>query len=182
MTKTVWTIDPAHTEVLFKVRHLVITTITGTFSDFKGTIIAGENFQDAIIRFEAKIHSLSTNNEQRDNHLKSADFFEAEKYPSFFFDSTSFVKTGTDEYEMKGLLTIKGTSKPVTLSVEYGGTMTDPWGNVKAGFELKGLINRKDFGLTWNATTEAGGVLVGEEVKLLANVQLLKTVEAPAAL
>ncbi|HKO81602.1 MAG TPA: YceI family protein [Chitinophagaceae bacterium] len=178
MTKTTWTIDPAHSEVQFKVKHLVITTITGAFKEFYGTVVAGEDFKNAIIRFEASIHSISTNNEQRDTHLKSADFFEIEKYPKFFFDSTSFTKIGVDEYELKGNLTIIGITKPITLTAQYGGTMTDPWGNIKAGFELSGQINRKDFGLTWNATTEAGGILVGEEVKLLASIQLLKTIDA----
>lgn len=177
MAKTTWTIDPAHSELQFKVKHLVITTITGAFKEFSGTVIARDDFENAVIRFEAGIHSISTNNEQRDTHLKSADFFEVEKYPKFFFESTSLIKKTQDDYDLKGNLTIKGITKPITLMVEYGGTMTDPWGNVKAGFELKGQINRKDFGLTWNATTEAGGILVGEEVKLLANIQLLKTVE-----
>lgn len=177
MAKTTWTIDPAHSEVQFKVKHLVITTITGAFKEFYGTVFTGDDFENAIIRFEPSIHSISTNNEQRDTHLKSADFFEAEEYPKFFFESRSFTKKGADNYELKGNLTIKGITKPTTLTAGYGGTMTDPWGNVKAGFELKGQINRKDFGLSWNATTETGGILVGEEVKLHANIQLLKTAD-----
>ena len=181
MAKTTWTLDPAHSEVQFKVKHLVITTITGAFTEFNGTVVTGDDFENAIIRFEASVHSISTNNEQRDTHLKSADFFEVEKYPKFFFESGSFTKKGVDNYELKGNLTIKGITKPITLTAEYGGTMTDPWGNVKVGFEMEGRINRKDFGLTWNATTEAGGILVGEEVKLHANIQLLKTAEVIVA-
>jgi len=181
MATTTWTIDPAHSEVQFKVKHLVITTITGSFKEFNGTVVTDDDFENASIRFEASVHSISTNNEQRDTHLRSADFFEVEKYPKFFFESSSFMKKGEDNYELKGNLTIKGITKPVTLTVEYGGIMTDPWGNVKAGFELKGHINRKDFGLTWNATTEAGSILVGEDVKLQANIQLLKTADVTVA-
>ncbi len=174
MSTTIWAIDPSHSEVQFKVKHLVITTVTGHFKEFSGTVEAGDDFEDAKISFEAKVDSISTNSEQRDGHLKSADFFEVEKYPTLSFTSTKFTKKDDDEFELVGDLTIKGVTNPVKLSVEYGGTATDPWGNVKAGFELTAKINRKDFGLTWNAPTEAGGVLVSEEVKLIANIQLLK--------
>lgn len=174
MATTSWIIDPAHSEIQFKVKHLVITTITGTFKEFSGTVTASDEFENAQINFETGIHSISTNNDQRDGHLKSADFFEADKFPKLSFQSTSFTKKAADEYELKGNLTIKGISKPVTFGVEYGGIATDPYGQVKAGFELTGKINRKDFGLTWNATTEAGGLVVSEDVKLLANIQLLK--------
>ncbi|MDR6562108.1 MULTISPECIES: YceI family protein [unclassified Arcicella] len=174
MSTTIWAIDPSHSEVQFKVKHLVITTVTGHFKEFSGTVEAGDDFEDAKISFEAKVDSISTNSEQRDGHLKSADFFEVEKYPTLSFTSTKFTKKDDDEFELVGDLTIKGVTNPVKLAVEYGGTATDPWGNVKAGFELTAKINRKDFGLTWNAPTEAGGVLVSEEVKLIANIQLLK--------
>ncbi|MEA5260517.1 YceI family protein [Arcicella aquatica] len=174
MSTTIWAIDPSHSEVQFKVKHLVITTVTGHFKEFSGTVEAGDDFEDAKISFEAKVDSISTNSEQRDGHLKSADFFEVEKYPTLSFTSTKFTKKDDGEFELVGDLTIKGVTNPVKLSVEYGGTATDPWGNVKAGFELTAKINRKDFGLTWNAPTEAGGVLVSEEVKLIANIQLLK--------
>ncbi|MBB6002766.1 YceI family protein [Arcicella rosea] len=174
MSTTIWAIDPSHSEVQFKVKHLVITTVTGNFKEFSGTVEAGDDFENAKIAFEAKIDSINTNSEQRDGHLKSADFFEAEKYPILSFTSTKFVKTDDEEFELVGDLTIKDVTKSVKLSVEYGGTATDPWGNVKAGFELTAKINRKDFGLTWNAPTEAGGVLVSEEVKLIANIQLVK--------
>ena len=174
MSTTIWAIDPSHSEVQFKVKHLVITTVTGHFKEFSGTVEAGDDFEDAKISFEAKVDSISTNSEQRDGHLKSADFFEVEKYPTLSFASTKFTKKDDDEFELVGDLTIKGVTQPVKLAVEYGGTATDPWGNVKAGFELTAKINRKDFGLTWNAPTEAGGVLVSEEVKLIANIQLLK--------
>jgi polyisoprenoid-binding protein YceI len=174
MANTTWAIDASHSEIQFKVKHLVITTVTGSFNEFSGSVTAEEGFENANISFEANVASINTNSEQRDGHLKSADFFDAEQFPTLSFTSTTFSKNADDEFSLTGDLTIKGTTLPVTLSVEYGGTATDPWGNVKAGFELTGKINRKDFGLTWNAITETGGALVSEEVKLVANVQLVK--------
>ena len=159
--------------IQFKVKHLVITTVTGNFNEFSGTVESGETFENANITFEANTASISTNSEQRDGHLKSGDFFDVEKFPKLSFKATKFSKKG-DEFELVGDLTIKDVTNSVTLAVEYGGTAKDPWGNTKAGFEVTGKINRKDFGLTWNAPTEAGGVLVSEEVKLIAIVQLLK--------
>lgn len=180
MKTTTWTIDPHHSEITFKVKHLVISTITGSFSEFEGNFITGDEFENAAISFESNVNSISTNNAQRDEHLKSADFFEADTFPKLTFKSTSFVKAGRDNYELKGDLSIKGQTRPLTLLVEYGGSDKDPWGNTKAGFEIKGTINRKDFGLTWNAATETGGLLVGEEIKIIANVQLLKEVAVTA--
>jgi polyisoprenoid-binding protein YceI len=120
------------------------------------------------------VNSISTNNEQRDGHLKSEDFFAAEKFPKLSFVSTSFSKLNDSNYLLKGNLTIRGNSKPVELAVEYGGTVTDPYGQVKAGFEISGKISRKEFGLTWSATTEAGGIVVSDEVKLQLAVQMIK--------
>ncbi|MES2517984.1 MAG: YceI family protein [Bacteroidota bacterium] len=174
MANTTWAIDASHSEIQFKVKHLVITTVTGHFKEFSGSVEAGDSFENATISFEAKTDSINTNSEQRDAHLKSADFFDAEQFPTLSFTSTEFKKTSDDEFSLTGNLTMKGTTLPVTLAVEYGGTATDPWGNVKAGFELTGKINRKDFGLSWNAITEAGSALVSEEVKLIANIQLVK--------
>jgi len=173
MATTNWVIDASHSEVQFKVKHLVITTVTGSFNEFSGTVEAGDTFENAKISFEANTASISTNSEQRDGHLKSGDFFDVEKFPKLSFKGTKFSKKDTG-FELVGDLTIKDVTNSVTLSVEYGGTANDPWGNTKAGFEVSGKINRKDFGLTWNAPTEAGGVLVSDEVKLIANVQLLK--------
>lgn len=168
-----WIIDAAHSELQFKVKHLMISTVTGTFRTFSGSVESnGDDFSGSSVRFEAEVASIDTRSEDRDNHLKSGDFFDAEKFPKLSFVSSSWEKTGEDTYEVKGDLTIKGVTLPVTLEVESGGIQKDPWGNTKAGFDLKGKINRKDFGLTWNAATEAGGVLVGEEVKLIASVQL----------
>lgn len=173
MATTNWVIDASHSEIQFKVKHLVITTVTGNFNEFSGTVEAGDTFENAKIAFEANTASISTNSEQRDGHLKSGDFFDVEKFPKLSFNATKFSKKG-DGFELVGDLTIKDVTNSVTLAVEYGGTAKDPWGNTKAGFEITGKINRKDFGLTWNAPTEAGGVLVSDEVKLIANVQLLK--------
>ena len=174
MATSTWAIDASHSEIQFKVKHLVITTVTGSFKEFNGSVEAEESFENATISFEANVGSIDTNSEQRDGHLKSTDFFDAEQFPTLSFTSTEFKKKSDDEFSLTGDLTIKGTTLPVTLAVEYGGTATDPWGNVKAGFELTGKINRKDFGLSWNAITEAGSALVSEEVKLIANIQLVK--------
>jgi len=173
MATTNWVIDASHSEVQFKVKHLVITTVTGSFNEFSGTVEAGDTFENAKISFEANTASISTNSEQRDGHLKSGDFFDVEKFPKLSFKGTKFTKKDNG-FELIGDLTIKDVTNSVTLAVEYGGTANDPWGNTKAGFEVSGKINRKDFGLTWNAPTEAGGVLVSDEVKLIANIQLLK--------
>lgn len=168
-------IDATHSEVNFKVKHLMITNVTGSFTKFDATMEAGAaDFSDAKISFEADADSLTTHNEQRDGHLKGDDFFAAEKFPKISFKSDKLVKKQDKEYTLKGDLTIRGITKAIDLLVEYGGTMTDPYGQVKAGFEISGKINRKDFGLTWGAVTEAGGVVVSDEVKLQGAVQMIK--------
>ncbi|MBC7586719.1 MAG: YceI family protein [Chitinophagaceae bacterium] len=168
-------IDAAHSEITFKVKHLMITNVTGNFTKFDANMEASsEDFSDASITFEADTASINTNNEQRDGHLKGDDFFAAEKFSKLSFTSTSFTKTSGDAYKLAGNLTIRDITKPIELAVEYGGTATDPYGQVKSGFEINGKINRKDFGLTWSALTEAGGVMLGDEVKLLLNVQMIK--------
>jgi polyisoprenoid-binding protein YceI len=173
--KTTWGIDPTHSEVQFKVKHLVISTVTGDFSDFTASLESNnEDFDGATAKFEAKIDSLSTKNADRDGHLKSADFFDAANFPVLSFESSRFVKTGNSSYDVLGNLTIKGITKEVKLSAEFGGIMDDFYGNTKAGFEIEGKINRQDFGLTWGAITEAGGVVVSDEVRLLLNLQFAK--------
>ena len=168
-------IDPAHSEITFKVKHLMITNVTGNFNQFDATLEAiNEDFSDAKISFEAETASISTNNEQRDEHLKGEDFFASATYPKISFVSTSFTKSSIDEYKLVGDITIRGISKSVELAVEYGGTATDPYDQVKSGFEISGKINRKDFGLVWSATTEAGGIVVSDEVKLNLSVQMIK--------
>lgn len=172
---TIWVIDPSHSEVQFKVKHLVISTVTGSFSQYEGQIeTVGDDFANAKVTFSADINSISTNNEQRDGHLKSADFFDAEHFPKLTFTSTGITKTGDDTYTIVGDLTIRGTTKSVSLKAEYGGQMQDFYGQTKAGFELTGTIKRKEFGLSWDAVTEAGGVVVSDDVKLVMNIQVVK--------
>jgi len=170
MATTKWALDPMHSEVQFKVKHLVISTVTGSFKTFEGTVTTeGDTFEGAEVEFSLDVNSIDTNQEQRDGHLKSAEFFDAEKYPKITFKSTSL----TDD-KLTGDLTIKDVTKSVTLDVEHGGTATDFYGNLKAGFEVTGKINRKEFGLTWSGVTEAGAVVVGEDIKLIINVQFAK--------
>jgi polyisoprenoid-binding protein YceI len=170
---TTWKIDPSHSEIHFKVKHLVISTVTGSFGKYDATLESeNDDFSDAKVTFTADIDSISTGMEQRDQHLKSDDFFSAEKYPQIKFVSTEMKKTGDDTYKLTGDLTVRDVTKPVTLNVEYGGKMNDFYGNTKAGFEITGKINRQDYGLKWSATTEAGGIVVSDEVKLVMNVQM----------
>jgi polyisoprenoid-binding protein YceI len=169
-------IDAAHSEVTFKVKHLMISTVTGKFTQFDATLEKGDqdDLTAARITFEADIESINTNNEQRDAHLKSEDFFAGEQHPKLTFTSTSIDKKSDDEYLMHGNLTIRGVTKLIDLKVEYNGEVVDPYGQTKCGFEINGKISRHDFGLTWNAVTEAGGVVVSDEVKLHLNIQMIK--------
>jgi len=168
-------IDTAHSEITFKVKHLMITNVTGSFTQFDATMESeAADFSDAKISFEADVNSVNTNNEQRDGHLKGEDFFAAEKFPKLTFVSKSFTKKSDDEYTLTGDLTIRDVTKTVDLAVEFGGNMVDPWGQAKVGFEINGKINRKEFGLGWGAVTEAGGVVVSDEVKLHLAVQMIK--------
>jgi polyisoprenoid-binding protein YceI len=170
--KTIWKIDPAHSEVQFKIKHLVISTVTGSFDEYDATVEQeGDTFEGADVQFEAETASVDTGNEQRDQHLRSDDFFNAEEYPKITFDGKSLEKNGDDEYELTGDLTIRDVTEEVTLDVVHGGTVEDHLGNVKAGFEISGEINRKNFGLNWDAVTEAGNLVAGEKVKLQMNVQ-----------
>lgn len=173
-TKTKWTLDPTHSELAFKVRHMMITNVKGEFRKFDARIESnGADFTKSSIDVTIDAASIFTNEDQRDGHLKSADFFDVENYPALAFKGTSFKKVGEDEYKLTGILTIKDVSKEVELDVEFGGINKDPWGNEKAGFSLEGKINRKDFGLNWNAALETGGVLVSDEVKIAAEVQFV---------
>ncbi len=176
LAKTKWALDPAHSEVGFKVKHLMISTVTGSFGKFDVQVSTSrEDFSDAKIVFTAEIASINTNNEQRDNHLKSADFFEAEKYPQIRFESTSFEKGKGGDYVLRGDLTIKNVTRNIAITAEYGGSVRDPWGNTKAAFSIDTRINRKEFGLEWNAALESGGVVVGDEIRVLAEIQLLES-------
>ncbi|MGE4287156.1 MAG: YceI family protein [Salinivirgaceae bacterium] len=172
-TKAKWVLDPAHSELMFRVKHLMITNVKGEFKSFTAEI-DHEDFKNAAVKVSVDTSSIFTNNTDRDNHLKSADFFDAENHQVMTFESTSFKQLEDNEFKLIGTLTIKGISKEVTLNVEYGGTIKDPWGNEKAGFSFHGKINRKDWGLNWNAALETGGVMVSDEVKLLGEVQFTK--------
>ena len=176
MTNVKWAVDPMHSEIQFKVKHLMITTVTGSFQKFNiEAETADENFTSAnSVVFTADVNSISTSNEQRDTHLKSADFFDAEKFSEVRFEGTNYENVGGSDYKLHGNLTIKGVTKPVTVNVEFGGIVVDPYGQTKAGFTVTGKISRKEFGLTWNAVTEAGSVVVSDEIKLQAEVQLVK--------
>jgi polyisoprenoid-binding protein YceI len=170
-----WKIDPAHSEIQFKVKHLMITTVTGYFRKFDCEVISEtEDFNSTTsIKFTADIDSIETNNEQRDTHLKSEDFFNAEKYDQVIFVGTRYDALNNSA-TLYGNLTIRGITKPVKLDVEFGGTVVDPYGQKKAGFTINGRISRKEFELKWNAVTEAGSVVVSDEVKVHAEVQMVK--------
>ena len=169
-TQTKWVFDPTHSELTFKVKHMMISNVKGEFRNF--TIeVEGEDITKSNIKVSIDVASIDTNSEDRDKHLKSADFFDVENHKDITFTSTSFKKIDDDEFELKGLLTIKGISKEISLKAEFGGIIKDPWGNDKAGFSINGKINRKEWGLNWNAALETGGVLVSDEVKISSEVQ-----------
>jgi polyisoprenoid-binding protein YceI len=173
MSTTKWIIDPTHSEVSFKVKHLVISTVTGYFRSFEGSAEStSDDFDGASVNFSAAIDSIDTNQSDRDNHLKSADFFDGANHPNLVFEG-KVAKTG-GEYKLVGDLTIRGNKKEVTLDVDFGGVAGDPYGQTKAGFEIEGKISRKEFGLTWSAVTEAGNVVVSDQVRLILNVQVVK--------
>jgi polyisoprenoid-binding protein YceI len=168
-------IDVDHSDIMFKVKHLMISTVTGIFKKFDATLeVNEEDLSDAKVSFEANIDSIDTKNEQRDAHLKSDDFFNAEQFPKMTFTSTGIEKKGDDEYKLFGDLTIRDITKPIELKVEYNGSTKDPWGYERMGFEVSGKINRKEYGLKWSAVTEAGGLVVADDVKMAMNVEMVK--------
>ncbi|MFD1613575.1 YceI family protein [Gelatiniphilus marinus] len=170
MNNTNWSIDNAHSEIAFKVKHMMISTVTGHFEDFQATAKThGYNFNNASFQFSAKTASINTKNKDRDAHLKSDDFFNAEKFPELKFTSKSF-----NGDELIGDLTIRDVTKEITLDVDFNGIAVDPYGQTKAGFEITGKLNRKDYNLTWSAVTEAGSIVVSDTVKLVIDVQLIK--------
>jgi len=175
MATTTWNLDPAHSEVHFKVRHLVIATVSGKFNKFSSTVTTeGDDFSTANIEFSVETASIDTGMEARDNHLRSNDFFNSEAFPNLTFKSTGVRSTSDGEYQLDGLLTIRDVTQPATLKVELGGIAKDPYGNTKAAFQVEGKVKRNEFGLTWNALTEAGGAVVSDEVKFTANIQYAK--------
>jgi polyisoprenoid-binding protein YceI len=181
-TQSKWVIDPSHSEIAFKVKHLMITNVKGVFKTFEASIITtGDDFMTAEIDFSLDPSSVDTTSADRDTHLKSADFFDVENHKQITFVANTYENVdGDGSYKLWGDLTIKGITKRIKLDVEFGGVAKDPWGNVKAGFTINGKINRKDFGLVWNAALEAGGVLVSEDVRISCDIQLLKTTEVEA--
>jgi polyisoprenoid-binding protein YceI len=175
--KTKWVLDPSHSEISFKVKHMMIANVKGLFKDYEMNVTTkGDDFTNAEIDFSMKTASIETGDANRDGHLKSADFFDVENYPEITFSASSLKKTDDENYELEGDLTIRGVTKTVVLDAEFGGILKDPWGNTKAGFTLNGKISRKEFGLVWNAALESGGVLVGDDVKILGEVELAKQV------
>ena len=171
---TTWKIDNMHSEVGFKVRHMMISNVSGNFASFDATLnSADENLADASFDFSAAIDSIQTGVADRDGHLKSGDFFDAAAYPTLSFKSTEVIQHG-GEWQIKGDMTIKGVSHPVTLNAEFAGVAVDPYGQTKAGLTITGKIKRSDFGLTWSAVTEAGNVVLGDEITLISEAQFVK--------
>lgn len=172
-SKTKWAIDPAHSEFNFKVRHMMISTVSGHFSRYTATVLTeGDDFKSAKVKVKLDAASLSTNNPDRDAHLRSDDFFNAAQYPDITFKSTAF-----DGEKLTGMLTIRDITKEITLDVTYNGTVVDPYGQTKAGFDIRGEISRQDYNLKWNAITEAGSVVVSDKVRLEVEAQFVKEVE-----
>ena len=174
LTAGVWNVDSTHSTIGFVARHLMVSKVRGSFGTFTGTVTVADDPLASKVEASAETASITTGDDTRDNHLKSADFFDAANHPKLTYKSTSFKKTGDDEFLMTGNMTIRGTTRPLEMKVEFGGIMVDPYGNTKAGFELSGKLNRKEFGLHWNAITEAGGMVVADDVKLALNVELAK--------
>lgn len=175
MAKSKWAIDPAHSSLDFSVRHMMIANVKGSFQAFDASVEADpSDLSNADISFTIDAASIDTRNTDRDNHLRSADFFDVENNPKITFTSTNIVKTDEGEYDVTGDLTIRGVTRPETFSVVYEGSGKDPWGNEKVGFSGAGSINRADYGLTWNAALETGGVLVGDKIKIAFEIQASK--------
>jgi polyisoprenoid-binding protein YceI len=176
MATTKWTLDPTHSEVEFKIKHLMISTVTGTFGSFSasGIEMEGEDIATLKATFTIDVNSINTRNDQRDGHLKAPDFFDAPAYPEIKFVVSKVEKADGDEYTVHGDMTMHGVTKIVKLPAEFGGVIKDPWGNTRAGITVSGKINRKDFGLSWNSATEAGGVVLGEDVKVHIALEFVK--------
>jgi polyisoprenoid-binding protein YceI len=175
MAATKWTLDSTHSELGFKIRHLMISNISGAFTDFQVEMTTkDEDITTAQINVVVKMDSVNTKNAQRDEHLRNADFFEAGKYPEMRFVSTKILKRSNDEFDLYGDLTLKGIIRPVVLNVEYGGVTNDPWGGERAGFMINGKINRTEWGMTFNSVLDTGGLALAEEVKISAEVQMVK--------
>jgi polyisoprenoid-binding protein YceI len=182
MTTTKWVLDPKHSELGFKIRHLMISHVSGFFKNFSAEAETEDiDFSTAKINLTVEMNSIFTNNEQRDAHLLNSDFFEVEKYPELKFKSTKIEKTDSETYVLYGELTMKGISKPVILNVEFNGLTKDPWGGERAGFAIAGKIKRSDWGVNFNSVLETGGVALSDEVKINSDIQLVKQAATVAA-
>jgi polyisoprenoid-binding protein YceI len=170
-----WGFDQSHSSVRFAVSHMVISEVEGNFTDFEGTVTSNKaDFSDASIVFSIIVGSIDTDDEKRDEHLRGGDFFNVEKFPTIKFKSTSMEKVGDNKFKVTGDFTMLSVTKEVTFDVKYGGTIKDPWGNTKAGFKVTGTIDRTDWGLKYNSTMDTGGVMIGEDVDIVCNFELIK--------
>ncbi len=175
MATITWALEPSHSEITFKVRHMMISNVTGQFKKFESKVeTTDDDLTTADVTFSADIDSISTNNDQRDGHLKSPDFFDAATYTQLVFESTEMEKIGDDTYKLHGNLTMRGVTNTIALDVEFGGIIKDPFGYTRAGFTVTGKVNRKDYGLNWSALTEAGGLVVSDDVKFEAHMEYVK--------
>jgi polyisoprenoid-binding protein YceI len=182
MANTKWVLDPTHSELGFKIKHLMITNVSGNFKEIEAEVqTEGEDFTTAIIEAKIKSASINTNNEQRDGHLRTSDFLEAEKYPEIIFKSTRVEKLDNENFFVYGDLTLKGITKPVKLNVEYSGITKDPWGGERSGVIITGKINRSEWGVTFNTVLETGGVALSDEIKIHSEIQLVKQAVSVAA-
>jgi polyisoprenoid-binding protein YceI len=175
MATTKWVLDPAHSEIQFKVKHMMISTVTGQFMKFDGTAeTEDEDFSKAKATVTVDTDSITTNNEQRDGHMRSPEFFDPAKFPQIKFVSTKLEKVDNDSFAVYGDLTIRDVTKSVKLDTEFGGIAKDPWGNIRAGFTVTGKINRKEFGLVWHAVTETGGIVLADDVRIHVGLEFIK--------
>ena len=175
LVKSTWKVDTTHSRIGFSARHMVIAEVEGQFRDFDINLTSGDDFADSNIEVTIKIPSIDTGNTDRDNHLKSPDFFDAENNPEMRFVSSSIKKINDEDFKLYGDLTIRGITKPVELDVTFGGKVKDPWGNERSGFQIEGKVNRFDYDLKWNALMETGGAVVGKMIKIIAHVELIKS-------
>ena|ERR1051326_2330730 len=172
---TSWQIDPVHSSVSFSVDYMVLTEVTGRFNEFSGTLQQeGEDFTKSSVTLDIKASSINTENEKRDGHLRSADFFDVQKYPELLFASKSFEKASENTYRITGDLTMHGITKPIVISAKYTGKAKDPWGNMRQGFKGTASLDRTDFGVKYNSALESGGLLIGKDVSIVLNIQLVK--------
>jgi len=179
LTQTKWSLDPTHSQIGFKVKHLMVTNVRGVFKDYNGSVYTtGEDFFNAKLDLSINSGSINTGDATRDAHLKSPDFFDAENFKEINFKSSTFERISENEYALYGDLSIKGVTKRIRLDVEFNGIVKDPYGTKRAGFEITGKINRKDFGLAWNTVLETGGVMVGDEVTIKCEIQLIQQPES----